>query len=119
MMQQALSAFQKLGIDGPRLNRPLRLLGEAYVEQRNFAAAETLLRKVVSGGGTYADLEQEPEFDLLQLVWAKALLGEGRRVEALAHAKEAQRLLLAKVDTPAERQSAAQATTLVTDLSRK
>ena len=118
LMVPALAALKKLGIEGAPLNKPLRLLGQAYVAHGDFASADALLHNAVSGE-KYAGLAKGPEFGLLQMVWARALMGEGRKADALNHAQDAQRLLAAEADTPDARRNAAQAAELVAELSRK
>lgn len=117
LMQQVLPALRSLGTDRPYLARPTRLLGQAYVDRRAFAAADTLFRAFAVRGGGAAEETKDPELGLLELIWARASQGRGDRVDALAHARNAQRLLPAGQGTPTQKAGAAQASALVANLS--
>ncbi len=118
ILQQVLAVSKAHGIGGPRLQRPTWLMARAYIDQHNVAAAETLLRTYASHVQSGAEQGTGPESGLLELTWAQAALGLDERAEALRHAKQAQRLLAAGEQTPAQREGASQAAALVEMLTR-
>ena len=117
MMEGAMPAWHALGLVGPKLYRPVRLLAQADVAEGKFRQAELTLEELLAGSGA-APVEEGTELGLLHLVWAEALLGEHRTKEALVHAEQARRLFAPDEGSPEGKGNAEQADALLHVLSR-
>jgi serine/threonine-protein kinase len=102
LVEQSLPGWRRIAGGTPDLAEPLYVLARAYVETGRFADAEKVAEELYSvQHGKVADTDRR--IGMAQLMWARALAGEQRADDALAHAQAAARLLTQGTSLEAKR----------------
>jgi eukaryotic-like serine/threonine-protein kinase len=108
MMEAAIPVWRKLMGSNPDLAEPLNFLAKAYVETGHFTEGEKVAAEMVAvQAGKIAPTDRR--FGASHLLWARALVGEHRDQEALAHAAIADKLLFGNAISPGAKLMGAQA----------
>lgn len=115
MMQVAMPIWTKLGGASPDLSEPLNFLALAEVETGHYAQAEQHAKEMVDvQAGKVAPADRR--FGASHLLWARALAGQQRYLEALPHAEIADRLLAHNAVSTGAKQMGAQAHEVLVDV---
>lgn len=108
MLEKTLPAWRKIVGSGPQLSGPLCLLSHGYVELGRYAEAEQAAKEAVEiQGGRIAPADRR--IGTSHLMWARALVGQGRYQEALPHAQIADTLLAKNAISVGAKQEASEA----------
>ncbi|HEX4022105.1 MAG TPA: serine/threonine-protein kinase [Acidobacteriaceae bacterium] len=118
MLEKTLPAWRKIVGSGPQLSDPLCLLSQGYVEVGRYPEAERAAKEAVDiQGGRIAPADRR--FGTSHLLWARALVGQGRYQEALPHAEIADSLLARNAISIDAKQAAAEAHQVLLDVQVK
>lgn len=118
MLEKTLPAWRKIVGSGPQLSEPLCLLSQGYIELGRYPEAERAASEAVNiEGGRIAPTDSR--FGASHLMWARALVGQGRYQEALPHAQIADTLLTKNADSVSAKQAASEAHQVLTDVQFK
>ena len=105
MLEKTLPAWRKILGSGPKLSDPLCLLSHGYLELGRYAEAEQAAKEAVDiQEGRIAPADSR--FGTSHLLWARALVGQGRYQEALPHAEIADTLLTKNATSVSAKQAA-------------
>ncbi|HEY2859643.1 MAG TPA: serine/threonine-protein kinase [Terracidiphilus sp.] len=115
MMQSAMPVLRKLLGTSPDLAEPLNFLALAEVETGHYADAEQHAREMVEVQTGKVEAGDR-RFGASHLLWARALVGQGRYRDALPHAEIADQLLARNAVSVGAKQAAAQAHQVLSDI---
>ncbi|MGC2512859.1 MAG: tetratricopeptide repeat protein, partial [Acidobacteriaceae bacterium] len=108
MLEETLPAWRRIVGSGPQLSGPLCLLSHGYLELGRYADAEQAAKEAVDiQGGRIAPADRR--IGTSHLMWARALVGQGRYEEALPHARIADGLLAKNAMSVGAKQEASEA----------
>ncbi len=108
MMQTAMPIWRKMEGTSPDLAEPLYFLSLAEIETGNYLQAEQHAREMVEVQTGKVE-PNDRRFGASHLLWARALVGQGRYEEALPHAEIADRLLAKNAVSIGAKQAASEA----------
>jgi serine/threonine-protein kinase len=118
MMEQAMPLWRKMLGTGPDLSEPLNFMILAELANNRFPQAEQHAAEMVAiQTGKVAATDRR--FGVSHLLWARALIGQGRYREALPHAEIADRLLAMNAISAGAKQAGAEAHALLLDVQAK
>ncbi len=118
MMQSAMPVWRKLLGSSPDLAEPLNFMSLAEVETGHYSEAEQDAREMVKvQTGKVAPADRR--FGASHLLWARALVGQGRYNEALPHAQIAAALLAKNAVSLGAKQAGAEARQLLLEVQSK
>ena len=118
MLENTVPAWRKILGSGPKLSDPLCLLSQGYLELGRYAEAERAAKEAVNiQMGRIAPADSR--FGASNLLWARALAGQGRYQEALPHAEIADTLLTRNAASASAKQAATEAHQVLTDVQLK
>jgi tetratricopeptide (TPR) repeat protein len=108
MLEDTLPAWKKIVGSGPQLSDPLSLLSRGYLDLGRYPEAEKAAKEAVEiQGGRLAPADGR--IGTSHLLWARALVGQGRYQEALPHARIAETVLTRNAGSASARQAASEA----------
>jgi tetratricopeptide (TPR) repeat protein len=118
MLEKTLPAWRKIIGSGPQLSDPLCLLSHGYLELGRYTEAERAAKQAVDiQGGRIAPADRR--FGTSHLLWARALVAQGRDQEALPHAEIADSLLARNAVSVNAKQDASEAHQVLADIQFK
>lgn len=118
MMQSVMPVMRKLLGTSPDLAEPLNFLALAEIETGHYVEGEQHAREMVEvQTGKVAPTDRR--FGASHLLWARALVGEGRYHDALPHAEIADQLLARNAVSVGAKQAAADAHQVLMDVRAK
>jgi serine/threonine-protein kinase len=118
MMQSAMPVLRKLLGTSPDLAEPLNFLALAEIETGHYIEAEQHAGEMVEvQTGKVASTDRR--FGASHLLWARALIGQGRYQDALPHAEISDQLLARNAVSVGAKQTAAEAHQLLLDIRAK
>ena len=115
LMRNALPLWRRLDGTTPDFAEPLNFMTLAELATRRYAAAEGHAREMVEVQTGKVD-PQDRRFGMSHLLWAEALVGQGRNADALPHARIAAQLLARNAVSPGARQAGRDAQELLTKI---
>ncbi len=118
MLEKDLPAWQKIDGRSPDFSEPLYFLSLAYVETGKFAEAEKIATESVDVQTGKVD-PGDRRFGACHMIWARALVGQGRYPEALPHAEIAAKLLTSRAISAKAKKAGADAQKLVAEIQAK
>lgn len=118
MLENTVPAWRKIVGSGPQLSDPLCLLSRGYLELGRYAEAEKAAKEAVDiQGGRIAPADRR--IGTSHLMWARALVGQGRYQEALPHAQIADTLLAKNAVSVSAKQAASEANAVLASVQSK
>jgi serine/threonine-protein kinase len=118
MMQSAMPALRKQLGASPDLAEPLNFLALAEIETGHYVDAEQHAREMVEVQTGKVE-PTDRRFGASHLLWARALVGQGRYRDALPHAEIADQLLARNAVSVGAKQAGAEAHRLLLDIRAK
>jgi eukaryotic-like serine/threonine-protein kinase len=118
MMEAAMPVWRKLDGVSPDLSEPLNFLAMAEIGTGHYSEGERAAKEMVEvQTGKVAPTDRR--FGASHLLWARALVGQGRYEEALPHAEIADRLLGMAAFSVGAKKAGAEAHRLLLDVQAK
>lgn len=118
LMEAAMPTWRKILGDSPDLAEPLYFLSKAYIETGHYQEGEKVAKELMAvQEGRVAPTDRR--IGASQMMWARALAGQGRYKEALPHAEIADKLLATGVVSPGAIQMHADAHQVLLEVQAK